>query len=65
MLIYNSVTNERPRVRYGKILAYAANYLVMIIALCFWDGAQLTQMFCVHVFADRRLYLSVLQYKVV
>ena len=28
------------------------NYSVMINALCFCDGAQLSQTFCMHVFAD-------------
>ena len=55
--------NRRPGVRYGKILVCTTNYSVMITALCFCDGTQLSQTFRMHVFADG--YLSVLQYKVV
>ena len=46
-------------------LACATGYSVMINALCFCDGVQLTQTFCMHVFADGCTYVSVLRYKVV
>ena len=44
--------NGRPGIRYGKILVCTTNYSVMINALCFCDGTQLSQTFCMHVFAD-------------
>ena len=34
------------------------HYTLMIIALYFCDGVQLTQMFCMHVFAEGYAYMS-------
>ena len=50
--LVSRLCDGRPRVRYGEILACATNYTIMSIALCFCDGVQLTQMFCMHVFAE-------------
>ena len=40
--------NGRPCVRYGETLACPTNYSVMIIVLCFCDGAQITKAFCMY-----------------